>query len=40
MKLSAVGWGPRQPDLMGGKPAHGKGLELDDFGSLSTQDIL
>ena len=24
-----VGWGPGQPDLVGGSPAHGRGLELD-----------
>lgn len=28
---SQVKWGFGQPDLMGGKPSHGKGLEIDDF---------
>lgn len=23
-----VGWGPEQPDLVGGNPAHSKGVEL------------
>jgi len=23
-----VGWGPGQPDLVGGSPTHGRGLEL------------
>jgi len=24
-----VGWGPGQPDLVCGNPAHGRGLKLD-----------
>ena len=24
-----VEWGPGQPDVVGGQPAHGRGLELD-----------
>ena len=28
---SQVEWGPGQPDLMGGNPASGGGLELDDL---------
>jgi len=24
-----AGWGPGQPDLIGGYPAHSRGLELD-----------
>ena len=24
-----AGWGPGQPELLGGSPAHGRGLELD-----------
>jgi len=26
-----AGWGPGQPDLVGGSPAHGRGLEQDDL---------
>ena len=26
-----AGWGPRHPELVGGRPAHGKRLELDHF---------
>ena len=26
-----VGWGPGQPELVGGSPAHGRGLELGDL---------
>ena len=28
---SQVGWGPEQPDLVGGNPAHGRRLEVDDL---------
>ena len=24
-----AGWGPGKPELVGGKPAHGRGLKLD-----------
>lgn len=27
---SQVGWGPGQPDLVGGSPAYGRGLELGE----------
>jgi len=27
-----VGWGPGQPELLGGSPAHGRGLGLVGFG--------
>lgn len=26
-----VAWGPGQPDLVGGSPAHSRGVELDDL---------
>jgi len=26
-----AGWGPGQPELVGGNPVHGRGLELDDL---------
>ena len=26
-----AGWGPGQPDLVGGVPAHGGGVELNDL---------
>ena len=26
-----VGWGPGQPELVGGSPAHRTGVELDDL---------
>ena len=26
-----VGWDPGQPDIVGGNPAHSKGLKLDDL---------
>jgi len=28
---SQVGWGPGQPDLVGGSPAHSRDLELDNL---------
>jgi len=28
---SQVGWGPGQPDLVGGSPAHGRGLRLGEL---------
>lgn len=31
-----VGWSPRQPHLMGGSPAHSKGLEIGGFKVLSN----
>jgi len=30
-KFNKVGWGPGQPDLVGGSPVHGGRLELDDL---------
>ena len=33
-----VGWGTGQPELVGGSPAHDRGLELDDLqGSLQPK---
>jgi len=26
-----VGWGPEQPEMLGGSLAHGRDLDLDDF---------
>jgi len=28
-KLGHVGWGPVQPELLGGSPAHDRGLEMN-----------
>jgi len=28
-ELKNIGWGPGQPDLVGGNPTHGRGLEFD-----------
>ena len=35
-----VGWGPRQPELVVGNPAHGRVLELDDHSNPSHSMIL
>ena len=32
-----IGWGPGQPDLVGGNHAHGRGIESRSLRSLPTQ---